>query len=334
MCANGSPGCDLAGERQIGRPHRVVQLGVGDHHVEDRLRAVGDLVPDADGLEQPPRRGRDRRSARIAGVAVAERRIGDRHREGIAEPLAQRDGERQPGKARRRRSAHRRSGLVSFVVRHGGSIPLAVTVRFMSSVAGPALHPRSRTARNEPVPRRQPAGRDGSACSAARWSARRWSRPPAPSRACCRIRCTPISCSAAIPRCRSSTRSTASATARASPPGASSPSSTARRSSRSSVSFHNDEPGLSHQMPMPDVPHPDAAAERRRGQGENPAGAARAGAQLLRARAADRIAAGRFRPLHSASRSRTIASTSGCGPPRRCRTIRRSIAARWPMPRT
>src|SRR5437868_7056135 len=25
----------------------------------------------------------------------------------------------------------------------------------------------------------------------------------------------------------------------------------------SSVSFHNDEPGLSHQMPMPDVPHPD-----------------------------------------------------------------------------
>jgi len=24
-----------------------------------------------------------------------------------------------------------------------------------------------------------------------------------------------------------------------------------------SVSFHNDEPGLSHQMPMPDVPHPD-----------------------------------------------------------------------------
>ena len=24
-----------------------------------------------------------------------------------------------------------------------------------------------------------------------------------------------------------------------------------------SVSFHNDEPGLDHQMPMPDVPHPD-----------------------------------------------------------------------------
>ena len=24
------------------------------------------------------------------------------------------------------------------------------------------------------------------------------------------------------------------------------------------VSFHNDESGLSHQMPMPDVPHPDA----------------------------------------------------------------------------
>ena len=47
-----------------------------------------------------------------------------------------------------------------------------------------------------------------------------------------RIRCTPISCSAAIPRCRSSMRSTASATARASRPAASSRSSTARPYSR------------------------------------------------------------------------------------------------------
>ena len=41
-----------------------------------------------------------------------------------------------------------------------------------------------------------------------------------------------------------------------------------------SVSFHNDEPGLDHQMPMPDVPQPDAAAERRRDQAEHPAAAA------------------------------------------------------------
>src|SRR4029079_19586915 len=27
-----------------------------------------------------------------------------------------------------------------------------------------------------------------------------------------------------------------------------------------SVSFHNDEPGLDHQMKMPDVPHPDPSA--------------------------------------------------------------------------
>ena len=61
---------DLAAERQIGRPHRVLQLGVGDDHVEDRLRAVGDLVPDAERFEQPARRRRDRRSARVAGVAA------------------------------------------------------------------------------------------------------------------------------------------------------------------------------------------------------------------------------------------------------------------------
>ena len=61
----------------------------------------------------------------------------------------------------------------------------------------------------------------------------------------------------AIRTCRSSTRSTASATARVSPPAASSPSSTASRSSRWWCSFHNDEAGLSHQMPMPDVPQPD-----------------------------------------------------------------------------
>ena len=70
---------DVAVEGEEGRPHRVLQAAVGDDHVEDRLRVVGDLVPDADGLEQPPRRRHDGGRARIGG-RTAERRIGDRRR--------------------------------------------------------------------------------------------------------------------------------------------------------------------------------------------------------------------------------------------------------------
>ena len=164
---------DLAAERQIGRPHRVLQLGIGDDHVEDRLRAVGDLVPDADGLEQPPRRRRDRRGARVARVALAERRIGDRDLERIAEPLAQRDG-RAPGRqSRRRRSAHRLRATVlgSLCLRHGGSISLRRQSRCLHVLRRsdrPARHPRPRTARGEPVPRHAARRSAGSACSAAR----------------------------------------------------------------------------------------------------------------------------------------------------------------------
>ena len=89
---------DVAVEREEGRPHRVLQAAVGDHHVEDRLRVVRDLVPDADRLEQPPRRRHDGGGARIA-PARAERRIGDRDRERRPEPLAQRDRQREAGEA-------------------------------------------------------------------------------------------------------------------------------------------------------------------------------------------------------------------------------------------
>ena len=202
------------------------------------------------------------------------------------------------------------------------------------SLHRPAHHPRPRTARGEPVPRPQPADRlaarvrrPGDRPGAGR------GQPHGRGRAC-RIRCTPISCWPATRRCRSSTRSTASATARASPPGASSRSSTASAIFSMSVSFHDDEPGLDHQMPMPDVPQPDAAAERGRDQAEHPAAAAGAGAPLLRARAADRAAAGGFRPLSPASGPKATASTSGSAPPRRCPTIRRSTAACSPMPPT
>ena len=78
---------DLAVEGQESRPHRVLQAAVGNHHVEDRLRGVRDLVPDPDHLEQSPRCGDNRRGARV-GRHLAERRIGDRDRERWPEPLA------------------------------------------------------------------------------------------------------------------------------------------------------------------------------------------------------------------------------------------------------
>ncbi len=67
-------------------------------------------------------------------------------------------------------------------------------------------------------------------------------------------RCTPTSCGPATRRCRSSTRSTASATAARSPPGASWPSSTAGPSSTCGVVPHPRGRAFDHQFPMPEVP--------------------------------------------------------------------------------
>ena len=100
------------------------------------------------------------------------------------------------------------------------------------------------------------------------------------------------------------------------------------------VSFHTDEEGLDHQATMPDVPPPEKLPSEAEMRAEDAADDARAGAALLRARAADRIAAGRVRPLPRQEISRRRASTSGSAPPASCRTIRRSINACWPMPPT
>ena len=69
------------------------------------------------------------------------------------------------------------------------------------------------------------------------------------------------------------------------------------------------------------------AAERSRDQGARAADDARAGAALLRARAADRTAAGRVRPLSRQEDPTTAASTSGSAPPASCPTSRRSTNA-------
>ena len=89
----------LAAESEEGRPHRVVELGVRHHHVEDRLRLRRDRVPDLDRLEQPARGRRDRRGARVLRLRRRQRRIDHGHRKPFAQPLAQRDGQRQAGKA-------------------------------------------------------------------------------------------------------------------------------------------------------------------------------------------------------------------------------------------
>ena len=57
---------DIAGEGQEHRTGRVFQSGIGDDHVEDRLRLGRDLIPHPDGIEQPAAGGDDGGRARIA----------------------------------------------------------------------------------------------------------------------------------------------------------------------------------------------------------------------------------------------------------------------------
>ena len=89
---------DMAGEGQEHRTGRVFQFGIGDDHVEDRLRAGGDLIPHPDGIEQPAAGGDDGGRARIAARPQRQRRIG--HDDGNigAKALTQRQRQRQPGK--------------------------------------------------------------------------------------------------------------------------------------------------------------------------------------------------------------------------------------------
>ena len=90
---------DIAGKGQKRRTGGVLQFGVGDDHVENRLRSVRDLVPDPERLEQPAAGGDDGGGARIAARTRRKRRIGDDDRNIGAEPLAQRQRQRQPGKS-------------------------------------------------------------------------------------------------------------------------------------------------------------------------------------------------------------------------------------------
>ncbi len=96
MWANGSPGSTSPSKvRKTGRTASCRRLSVM------AMSRIGwapsaTCLPDADGLEQPPRRRHDGGRARI-GAGAAERRIGDRDDEGGAEPLAQGDRQRKAG---------------------------------------------------------------------------------------------------------------------------------------------------------------------------------------------------------------------------------------------
>ena len=108
-------------------------------------------------------------------------------------------------------------------------------------------------------------------------------------------------------------------------------SSMARRSS-SCRSRSRDEPGMTHQAEMPKVPTPEelpTLADLKRAAAD-----ARAGAAVLRARAADRASAGRVRPLSWGARSRTAASTSGCVRADGCRMICPFTNVFWRTPPT
>ena len=82
-----------------------------------------------------------------------------------------------------------------------------------------------------------------------------------------------------------------------------------------SVSFHGEEPGFEHAAPMPKVPRPeDLPSEHEMKAGVMPLMPG-SGAGLLRARAADRAAAGRVPPLPLARADGARRSTSGSAPP-------------------
>ncbi len=89
---------DIAGKVQKNRTGGVFQLGIGDDHVEDRLRLAPDVVPGADGLEQAAAGGHDRGRARVAARTGRERGVGDDDGNLGPEPLAQRQGQREAGK--------------------------------------------------------------------------------------------------------------------------------------------------------------------------------------------------------------------------------------------
>ncbi|MGY4499647.1 hypothetical protein ACVWYH_003578 [Bradyrhizobium sp. GM24.11] len=108
----GFAGRDIAGEIQKRRTRGVLELGIGDDHVEDRLRLSLDVVPGAERLEEAAAGCDDRGRAGIAARPNAKCGIGDDDGNLRSQPLAQRQCERQ---ARKRAAANDNATLYRHV---------------------------------------------------------------------------------------------------------------------------------------------------------------------------------------------------------------------------
>jgi hypothetical protein len=87
----------FAGEGEEGRPHRVLQAAVGDHHVEDGLGLLRHLLPNAQRLEHPASRSRDGVGALVPVRVAFQGRVAHDHVDPVAERLPERQREGQPG---------------------------------------------------------------------------------------------------------------------------------------------------------------------------------------------------------------------------------------------
>src|SRR6478735_3978360 len=116
----GFAGFDIARKGQEHRAGGVVQLGVGDDHVENRLCLACDRLPCADRIEQPAACRHNCGRARIAARPRGQRWVGHDYGNVRAEALTQRQGERQ---ARQRTAGDHYASLIHAVLLTDSLLP-------------------------------------------------------------------------------------------------------------------------------------------------------------------------------------------------------------------
>ena len=352
---------DISGTDQMQFDKKEIAVAADCTEVEVTLKHAGKLPAQAMGHNWVLAKTAD-----VAGVASDGMGAGLRQRphqeRRRARDRAHQDGRRWPERPSVKfpTSALKKGEAYSFFCTfpgHSAHHEGRLQVRLIDGQAPrrPAAAIRARTARGQPVSRPEPRHRQpaGVRRAGARPGAEGGAVPPSTTDASC-IRCTRISCGAAISPSPSSTASIAAATAAASRRGAwwrsrtASRSSSARRRSRSRSRASNTRrarrrcrrPRSSKPLTKPPPAELDKAAgetaalARDRAAVRIPPGAAvqPAGARGLRAGAPDLDARGR---QTTRRRRRCIAAcwptspTTGCSTPRRCRTAPRSCAATW-----
>ena len=121
----------VACEGEKGRPHRILQAAVGDHHVEDGLRPVRDLRPDAERLQHPARGGGDGIGALVPVRIALQRRVAHDHLDAVGERPLERQRQGQTGKAA--------AGDDDARLRQGSRFPLCCAHRSFSMTRPSAL---------------------------------------------------------------------------------------------------------------------------------------------------------------------------------------------------